>query len=101
MICARLRLFYDWLPSRAPGWIRLPALALVAILQRTPALRIVAAAEDAIASAPPAAILKSALALAALGGADSLAGATEVISSQPDTLDATVGVPIPDIYFGV
>ncbi|MGA2017360.1 MAG: hypothetical protein ABSH26_10400 [Opitutaceae bacterium] len=58
------------------GRARMPAAVLVALLQRTPAVRMAAAASEA-ARAPIAAVARAAVAAAAaLGAIDSVAGAT-------------------------
>ena len=73
----------------------LPISLLIGLLQRSPALRVVEAGEDLAASAPVAAILRSAVAAAAsLGTLHTLAGATTVIGSPATPLNATVGVSV-------
>ena len=58
-------------------WFNVPTGLLIALLQRTPVLRVAAAVEEMVAASPVGAVLKSAaLAAASLGAVDSLAGAT-------------------------
>ena len=58
-------------------WFNVPTGLLIALLQRTPVLRVAAAVEEMVAASPAGAVLKSAaLAAASLGAVDSLAGAT-------------------------
>jgi hypothetical protein len=83
--------------------------ALVAILQRSPVLRIVAAVDDCVSSSPVGTMLKSAaVAAASLGAVDSMAGATLLATTlTPDptgplpTFYATVGVPITPLGFTI
>ena len=94
---------------RGSGWVNLSTATLIALLQRTPVLRIAAAAEECIASSPFGAVLKSAaVAAASLGAIDSMAGATTLSdSTNPNpsgnlpTFTATVGTPIPKDAFGI
>jgi hypothetical protein len=95
--------------QRRHGWINLSTATLVALLQRTPALRVAAASDELIASRPIGALLKSAAAMvAALGAIDSMAGATllaTTLTPNPSgalpTFDATVGVPITPLGFTI
>ena len=60
-----------------PERLRLPSAVLVALLQRSPAIRVAAQVADAVFESPVGAIIRSAAAsLAALGAVDSVAGAT-------------------------
>lgn len=78
--------------------LRAPAALLAVILQRTPALRLVADAVHYVAEAPASSVIKAAsLAAAALGGINSLAGAsagggTSAYLISDVTLPATVSV---------
>ena len=64
-------------------WINLPTAALLALLQRTPLLRVLATAGEGVFRAPAASLLKSAFATAAsLGAVHSLAGATALSVSS-------------------
>jgi hypothetical protein len=59
-------------------WINLPGTLLVAVLQRAPAMRVAAVAEQMFTSSPIGAVLKmAAAAVAALGAIDTVAGATQ------------------------
>jgi hypothetical protein len=91
------------------AWTRLSTTALIAMLQRTPALRVIATADEFVAASPVGALLKSAsIAFASLGAVDSMAGATLLATSQtPDptgnlpTFNTTVGVPITPLAFTI
>jgi hypothetical protein len=81
----------------------------VALLQRTPVLRVAAVADELVASSPIGTLLKSAAAVvASLGAIDSMAGATilatTVTPSPSGTLpnfSATVGTPITPLGFTI
>ncbi len=76
-------------------WLNLPATILIALLQRTPVARLVPVAGEMVISSPLGAVLKSVLAgVASLGAVHTLAGATELSTSQPSPANATVGTPI-------
>ena len=82
--------------------IHAPVLILVALMQRTPAVRVMAAGEAMIAASPVAAVLRSIFtAVAGLGTLHSMAGATALLASAPSPLSATVGQPIPSVAFTV
>jgi hypothetical protein len=95
--------------QRRCGWINLSTATLVALLQRSPVLRVAAVADDIIAASPIGALLKSAAAaVAALGAIDSMAGATilaTTLTPNPSgtlpALNATVGVPITPVGFTI
>ena len=73
-------------------WLNLPGTLLVALLQRTPAVRIAATAGDYVLAAPATAVLKSAVAtLGALGALHSMAGATAYSSSIPEPAALAAG----------
>jgi hypothetical protein len=79
--------FYRHLP-----WFNLPVAALVALLQRTPVLRVAAAAESAIVGSPVGQVLRSVFtAAASLGAVHALAGATQLSASTPTPLSARAG----------
>jgi hypothetical protein len=82
-------------------WLNFPGAVLVALLQRTPVLRIAGAAENVVTGSPVAALLRSAFAtVASLGALNSLAGATQFqVSKNPTT--GTVGTAITPVSFGV
>jgi len=63
-------------------WVNLPGAILMMLLQRAPALNVVAAADEMIVSSPVGTVLKSVLAaVAALGAVNSMAGATPLTVS--------------------
>jgi hypothetical protein len=86
-------------------WFQCPAAALVALLQRTPVLRVVANLGDAFSGmgtgTAATALVRSATALAALGAIDTMAGATTLIASSPSPLAATTGTALSGVAFGV
>lgn len=57
-------------------WLNLPVGVLVALLQRTPALRVLATAGDYVVASPVSQMLRAAFTLGSLGALHSLAGAT-------------------------
>jgi hypothetical protein len=77
--------------------LRLPTLALLTLLQRTPALRFALAVGDYVLESPAGALLKSAAAsVAALGAIDSVAGASSTGLAYTYTLlTGTPGHPSP------
>ena len=80
------------------SWINPAAAALIALLQRSPAVRLIVATDELVAVSPIGAVLKSALAaVATLGAYDTLAGATVLSTTQSSPLSATVGVPITQV----
>jgi hypothetical protein len=82
--------------------IKLPAVALVALLQRTPAARVVALCDEVVTASPIGALLRSAAAtIASLGALHSLAGATVLAPSVSGPVNATVGTAISPIAFNV
>jgi hypothetical protein len=95
--------------QRRLAWVNLSTATLVALLQRTPVLRIVAAADEMFAASPAGALLKSAaVAAAALGAVDSMAGATllaDSINQSPSgdlpNFAATVGTAITPLGFTI
>lgn len=89
--------FYRHLP-----WLNLPIAALVALLQRTPALRVAAAAESAVIRSPVGQVLRNVLTtVASLGAVHALAGATQFSISRT-SVAGTVGAAIsPSIAFTV
>jgi len=91
------------------GWMNMSAATLIALLQRSPVLRLAAAADEYVASSPVGTMLKSAFAAAvALGTVDTMAGATTLatsLDSNPSgalpTFQATVGVAITPLGFQI
>jgi hypothetical protein len=88
--------------ARRLSWLNFPAVLLVALLQRTPLLRVTATAGDIVIASPLGAVLKAGVAsLGALGAFHSMAGATQLVASTPSPASATVGVPITPIALTV
>ena len=80
-------------------WLNLPATLLIALLQRTPAVRVVATAADTVLASPATSVLKAAVsALGALGAMHSMAGATALSPSQPSPASVTAGVPATLVF---
>jgi hypothetical protein len=94
---------------RRYAWMNLSTVTLVALLQRSPAVRVVAVADEFVAASPVGAIIKyAAAAIASLGAMNSMAGATILSSSLTmtptgplPTFDASVNVPITPLAFGI
>ena len=84
-------------------WLNLPTALLLTLLQRTPAVRVVAAVEELVVSSPLGAVLKSFAATAAsLGAMHSLVGATPLVPSSGTATDLTVTVGTPvSVAYGV
>jgi hypothetical protein len=95
--------------QRRSGWINLSTATLVALLQRTPVLRVAAAADEFVAASPIGNLLKSAAAIvASMGAIDSMAGATILADSLNATptgtlpnFTATVGTAITPLGFTI
>ncbi len=82
-------------------WINLPVAALLALLQRTPLLRVVAAAESLVHASPVGHVLRSAFtAVASLGAVHALAGATQ-FSVSSTSVRGTVGTAVQVVAFSV
>ena len=80
------------------SWINPVAAAPIALLQRTPAVRFIVAADELVAVSPIGHVLKSALAVVAtLCAFVTLASADGPIMSQTAPLSATVGVPLSPV----
>ncbi|MBI5769876.1 MAG: immunoglobulin domain-containing protein [Verrucomicrobia bacterium] len=83
-------------------WLHLPGAVLIALLQRTPVLRLATLAEERLASSPLGSVLRSAFATtASLGVLHTLAGATQLTASTASPLRATVGTAIPTVAMTV
>jgi len=79
----------------------LPGAILVALLQRTPALNLVATVDELVVSSPVGAVLKSVVAtVAALGAVNSLAGATPLVptAGMPTGITVAGGAPVSVFY---
>lgn len=82
-------------------WINLPVAALLALLQRTPLLRVVSAAESLVHASPVGHVLRSAFtAVASLGAVQALAGATQ-FSVSSTSVRGTVGTAVQVVAFSV
>lgn len=82
-------------------WINLPVAALIALLQRTPLLRVVSAAESLVHASPVGHVLRSAFTtVASLGAVHALAGATQFVVSR-NSVSGTVGAAVPVVAFSV
>jgi hypothetical protein len=94
---------------RRYAWMNLSMVTLVALLQRSPTVRLVELADDYVAASPVGSLVKSAAAaLASLGALNSLAGATILASSLTPNptgplpvFDATVGSQITPLGFTI
>ncbi|MBL9208888.1 MAG: immunoglobulin domain-containing protein [Opitutaceae bacterium] len=72
--------------------LHLPGVLLIALLQRTPAVRVIASAGEFVLRHPIGSLLKSTVStLGALGAVHTLAGATTLSPSTPSPAAATVG----------
>ncbi|MBI4625978.1 MAG: immunoglobulin domain-containing protein [Verrucomicrobia bacterium] len=90
-------------------WINLPGALLMALLQRTPVLRVVSTAEELLVASPIGATVRSAIAAAAsLGAMHALVGATQFVVfvgntqlpiNRPSEISATVGQAIAPVSF--
>ncbi|HEY5228030.1 MAG TPA: immunoglobulin domain-containing protein [Opitutaceae bacterium] len=89
--------------------MNLSTATLVALLQRTPVLQLVASGDEFVASSPIGTLLKSAIAaVVGLGAVDSMAGATILADSTDSNpsgtlpaLNATVGTAITPLGFQI
>ena len=87
---------------RAWAKLKFPAAALIVLLQRTPAARVIQAIDEFVAASPVGNLLRSTVAAAAsLGALHSLAGATTLQPSAASPVSATVGSPISRVAFTV
>ncbi len=87
---------------RRLAWLNLPAAILVAVLQRTPVLRVATAAESAFVGSPVGQVLRNVLtAVASLGALHSLAGATQLSASVASPLRVTAGTAITPVALTV
>jgi len=83
-------------------WLNLPGALLIALLQRTPIIRVAATAGDYVLSSTVGNVLKAAATtLGALGAVHSMAGATTLSASTPSPASGTVGVVFNTIIFSV
>ena len=83
-------------------WLNLPGALLIALLQRTPIIRVAATAGDYVLSSTAGNVLKAAATtLGALGAVHSMAGATTLSASTPSPASGTVGGILKTIVFSV
>jgi len=82
-------------------WLNLPGALLVALLQRTPVVRVTATAGEMVFASPAGAVLRAAAAtVASLGALHTLAGATSQVVVSSNSVNITVGTPlIPPVSF--
>lgn len=81
-------------------WLNLPVGVLLALLQRTPVVRLASTVEEWILRAPLGSVLRPmGLAAAALGAIDSVAGATQFVISKANPITGTVGQPLTPVSF--
>ncbi len=85
--------FHRFLP-----WFNLPLGVLLALLQRTPAVRAIVSAAEPTFILRAGEILRAAVGLSSLGAVHSLAGATAWVQSPPGTVRGTVGTAL-DVVF--
>jgi hypothetical protein len=91
------------------AWMNMSTATLVALLQRTPVVRLAVAVDEMVVASPAGTLLKSAAAaIAALGAVDTMAGATILASSVTPsptgnlpTFNATVGTAITPVGFTI
>jgi hypothetical protein len=87
---------------RASTKIQLPVALLIALLQRTPVVRLIQVADEFVTVSPMGALLRSTVATAAsLGTLHSLAGATALLASNASPVAVTAGSPIAPVAFTV
>lgn len=85
--------------SRHFGSLQLSGLMLIALLQRTPVLRMLAAAESVWVSSSLGQVLKASAAVATmLGAVDTLAGATSLVTNPGSPAGATVGESFSAVF---
>jgi len=83
-------------------WLNLPGALLIALLQRTPIIRVAATAGDYVLSSTAGNVLKAAATtLGALGAVHSMAGATTLSASTASPASGTVGVVFNTVIFSV
>src|SRR5579871_4404058 len=94
---------------RRYAWMNVSTVTLVALLQRSPTVRLVEIADEYVADSPVGALVKFAgAALASLGTINSMAGATILASSLTmnptgplPVFNATVGTKITNLAFTI
>ena len=86
--------------TRRIQWLNVPGVALLALLQRTPVVRLLTMDENFVVASPMGNVLRSSVAAVAAVGVHSMAGATELVPSTPSPAAATVGNAL-SISFGI
>ena len=80
-------------------WLNLPGVLLIALLQRTPVLRVAASVGEIIHASPLGAILRATVAAtASLGAMHTLAGATQIVINTTNVA-GTVGSAVQPVVF--
>lgn len=80
---------------RASRWLNLPTGVLIALLQRTPAVRLVVSGFESFVGSSAGSVLKAVFtACAALGTVDTLAGATLLTATTKSPLTSTVNTDV-------
>lgn len=82
------------------AWLNVPSAILIVLLQRTPVVRAVAFVEEMVIASPLGSVLRSAIVATAAVGVHTIAGATELATSQPSPLNTTVGASV-NVAFGI
>jgi len=83
-------------------WLSVPGAMLIALLQRTPVLRVLALGEQRLAPPTCGAVLRSAIAtIASLGTIHAQTGATQFTYSRPQPFAGTAGVGFAPVGFTV
>ena len=81
--------------ARRLPWLQLPAVLLLTLLQRTPAVRVATAAAEHVLASPVGQVLRAAVATAAsLGAMHSLAGATQFVQNPTGVIRGNVGTTV-------
>ena len=88
--------------ARTLYWLNWPAAALIALLQRTPLLRMAGGAADVLTAPRLGAVVRSAFATtASLGAVHALAGATQFSFNRASPISGTVGVGLAPLGISV
>lgn len=75
-------------------WVNLPVGVLIALLQRTPALRAIVGASDTVLASRAGELLRAVFTIAGLGALHSRAGATTFVQSPGNPITGTVGTRV-------
>jgi hypothetical protein len=83
-------------------WLHVSGVVLLALLQRSPALRLVGVIQERLLVAPGCAMLRSAMVtLASLGSLHAQTGATQFTYNRPPPFTGTVGTGFAPVVFSV